>query len=328
MESNTFATSAYIAAPLETVHAYLCDLKHLDEWTLGSRMVEQVDDSTWIGTASGYQRHLYYHVRRLESPRFRGIEWQCGYSYQHYFKSYPVLLFPADYVLPGSTERGTYLHWVSVVDPAQRTPMIMQGIQTVHNSEVRALKAVLERGTGLTEAAQGQHRIDTDTIYIDAPLDDIAAFLGDLRTMPRWSHLLKPVGTIEREHGSFLDEYRQSVDVTLRSNRLEDYVLVEQDYVHPRFGTLQRSPTLIIPLAHAFGDPAIRGSILHRITFWNEAAPVRHGKLGIEDFGAENMNIKRLLEAEAGNLESFARGRSYIPQPAASRVPELKRVSR
>ncbi len=327
MESNTFATSAFIAAPPATVHAYLRDLKNLDHWTLGSRMVEQVDDSTWIGTASGYQRPLYYHVRPLESSRFLGIEWQCGYEYRNYFKSYPVLLFPADYVEPGSMDPGTYLHWVSVIDPAQRTPMIMQGIQTVHNSEVRALKAALESAAGLSEAVQGRNRVDTDTIYIDAPPGMVADFVGDLRTMPRWSHLLKPAGAIDRDHGGFLDEYRQNVDVTLRTHHLENYVLVEQDYVHPRFGTLQRSPTLIIPLAHAFGNPSIPGVILHRITFWNGSAPTRHGKLGIEDFGAENMNIKRLLEAQAGNLDSFARGQSYSPRHPASRTPELRLAS-
>ena len=58
-------------------------------------MKEQVDADTWIGTASGYQRTLYYHVRRLENTRFCGIEWQCGYEYRKYFKCYPVLLFPA-----------------------------------------------------------------------------------------------------------------------------------------------------------------------------------------------------------------------------------------
>ena len=313
MEANTFATSAFIAVPPDTVFRYLARLQNLDEWTLGSRMVEQVDDSTWIGTASGYQRSLYYHVRTLESPRFSGVEWQCGYEAGRYFKSYPVLLFPPDYVAPGSGEQGTYLHWVSVIDPAQRTPMIMQGIQTVHNSEVRALKAALERKAGLTEAARGTWRIEADTIYVDAPPDMIAGFIGDLRTMPGWSHLLKPQASITREHGSFLDEYGQTVEVTMRTNRLEDYVLIEQDYHHPSFGTWQRSPTLIIPLAHAFGAPSVPGALVHRMTFWNDAAPARHGKLGIEDFGAENMNIKRQLEAKAGNLASFARGRSYLP---------------
>ena len=313
MEANTFSTSAFIAAPPETAFAYLCRLQNLDEWTLGSRMKEKVDDDTWIGTASGYQRTLYYHVRRLENTRFYGIEWQCGYEYRNYFKSYPVLLFPPDYVEPDSAETGVYLHWVSVIDPVQRTPMIMQGIQTVHDSEARSLKAALEREQGLTEAAHGQYRVEADTIYVNAPIDMAAEFIGDLRTMEHWSHLLKPIGTIQPEHGGFLDEYRQTVEVTLRTSRFQEYYLVEQDYFHPEHKTMQRSPTFLIPLSHAFGDPAVPGFLLHRITFWKNGAPPRHGKLGIEDFGAENMNIKRLLEAKAGNLQTFALGKSYLP---------------
>jgi hypothetical protein len=318
MEANTFATSAFISAPLETVFEYLGSLQNLDEWTLGSRMKEQVDEDTWVGTASGYQHRLYYHVRRLANPLFCGVEWQCGYEYKKYFKSYPVLLFPPDYVEPGSTESGTYFHWVSVIDPVQRTPMIMQGIQMVHNSEARSLKAALERRTGLTEAAQGLHRIETDTIYINAPIERAAEFLGDLRAMERWSHLLKPAGTIEREHGTFIDEYGQMVEVRLRTNRLEEYYLVEQDYFHPRFGFTQRSPTFLIPLSYAFGDPEAPGLLLHRITFWKNGVAPRHGKLTIDDFGAENMNIKRLLEAQAGNMETFALGRSYLPPVEAA----------
>ncbi|HZS53167.1 MAG TPA: scytonemin biosynthesis cyclase/decarboxylase ScyC [Bryobacteraceae bacterium] len=318
MEANTFATSAFIAVPQQTAYDYLCRLKNLDEWTLGSRMKEQVDEDTWIGTASGYQRTLYYHVRRLENPRFRGIEWQCGYEYQKYFKSYPVLLFPPDYVEPGSTESGVYFHWVSVIDPVQRTPMIMQGIQTVHNSEARSLKAVLERRAGLTEAAQGLYRIEADTIYINAPIEMAAEFMGDLRTMETWSHLLKPAGSIERERGVFLDEYGQTVEVTLRTNQLEDYYLVEQDYFHPQHNSMQRSPTFLIPLPYAFGDASAPGILLHRITFWKNGAAQRHGKLTIDDFGAENMNIKRLLEAKAGNLATFALGKSYVPVARAA----------
>ena len=320
MEANTFSTSAFISVPPETAYAYLCRLQNLDEWTLASRMQEQVDPDTWIGTASGYQRTLYYHVRRLENPRFYGIEWQCGYEYKNYFKSYPVLLFPPDYIEPGNTESGVYLHWISVIDPVQRTPMIMQGIQTVHNSEVRALKAALEREVGLTEAAYGRHRIEADTIYIDAPIEMAAEFMGDLRTMEQWSHLLKPVGTIQPEQGSYLDEYRQVIEVTLRTSRFQEYYLLEQNYFHPRHNAMQRSPTLLIPLSHAFGDPVVRGLLLHRITFWNNGTPPRHGKLGIEDFGAENMNIKRLLEAKAGNLATFARGKSYLPPADAVRT--------
>jgi len=314
MEANTFATSAFISVPLQTAFEYLGRLQSLDEWTLGSRMKEQVDADTWIGTASGYQRRLYYHVRRLENPRFCGIEWQCGYEYKKYFKSYPVLLFPPDYLEPGSTEPGVYFHWVSVIDPVQRTPMIMQGIQTVHNSEARSLKAALERQAGLTEAAQGRYRIEADTIYVNAPIEMGAEFLGDLRTMETWSHLLKPAGTIQPEHGSFFDEYCQTVEVTLRTNQLEDYYLVEQDYFHPQHNSMQRSPTFLIPLSYAFGDPSAPGFLLHRITFWKNGVAQRHGKLTIDDFGAENMNIKRLLEAKAGNLATFALGKSYLPQ--------------
>ena len=146
------------------------------------------------------------------------IEWQCGYEYRKYFKSYPVLLFPPDYVEPGSAETGVYLHWISVIDPVQRTPMIMQGIQTVHNSEARSLKAALEREAGLTEAAHGRHRIEADTIYVNAPIEMAAEFLGDLRTMEHWSHLLKPAGTIQPEQGVYLDEYRQTVEVSAKNH--------------------------------------------------------------------------------------------------------------
>src|SRR3954468_1699383 len=245
MEANTFATSAFISVPPQTAFEYLCRLQNLDEWTLGSRMKEQVDPDTWIGSASGYQHQLYYHVRRLENSRFCGIEWQCGYEYKKYFKSYPVLLFPPDYIEPGSTESGVYFHWVSVIDPVQRTPMIMQGIQTVHNSEARSLKAALERRAGLTEAAQGLYRIEADTIYVNAPIEMGAEFLGDLRTMETWSHLLKPAGTIKHEQGEFTDEYGKRVEVTLRTNRLEEYYLVEQDYFHPQYNSTQRSPTFL-----------------------------------------------------------------------------------
>ncbi len=320
MEKNTFSTSAYIAASPETTHDFLCRLENLGEWTLGSRMLEQVDDDTWIGTASGYQRTLYYHLRRLDHPQFRGIEWQCGYEYREYFKAYPVLLFPPGYLEPsrlepGPAEPGVYLHWVSAIDPVKRTPMIMEGIEAVHVSECRALKAALERRAGLTEAARGRHRLAADTIYVDAPLDQAAEYIGDARTMSKWSHLLRPAGEVRSDGGSFRDEYDQEVEVTFRSHELADYRLVEQDFYYPKYDFLQRCPVLLIPCSHAFGDPAAQGVLHHRITFWDTASQPRHGKLRIEDFGAESMNIKRQLEERAGNLEAFARGLSYAPQP-------------
>src|SRR5437868_8067958 len=126
MEKNTFATSAFIQTSTARAFEYLRRLENLNEWTLGSRMVERIDADTWMGTASGYQSMLCYHVRTLEHPRLQAIEWQCGYRYDEYFKQYPVLLLPSDYLDPEAQEHGTYLHWVSVIDPVRRTPMIME----------------------------------------------------------------------------------------------------------------------------------------------------------------------------------------------------------
>ena len=312
MEKNTFATSAYIATEPQTAFDYLCSLKNLDEWTLFSRMIEQIDEDTWRGTASGYQSDLYYHVRKIEHPYFYGIEWHCGLEYQKYFQVYPVLVFPADYVEPGTDEKGTYFHWLSFIDPARRNPMIMEGIHTVHTSECRSLKAILERKAGCTEAAQGRYRIDTDTIYIDSPASVAKDYVSDLHNLDEWAHLLRPNGEITSESGEFLDEYNQKVKVTFRTHDLKNYYLIEQDYYYPDHNFIQRCPVFIIPCSYAFGNSSAQGCIQHRVTFWRQDKPYRHGKLQLEDFGAESMNIKRISEAKAGNLDTFARGMSYL----------------
>lgn len=312
MERNTFATSAFIATSPETAFNYLCSLKNLDDWTLFSRMIEQVDENTWLGTASGYQQNLYYHVRKIENPLFYGIEWHCGFEYQNYFQVYPVLLFPPTYIEPGTDEQGVYFHWLSFIDPVRRTPMIMEGIHTVHTSECRSLKAILERKAGCTEAAPGRYKIETDTIYIDAPIEVAIAYLRDLRNLEEWAHLLRPNREITPESGEFLDEYDQRVKVTFQTHDLNNYYLIEQNFFYPDYNYIQRCPVILIPCSYAFGNPSARGCIQHRITFWEQGKPPRHGKLQIEDFGAESMNIKRFLEAKAGNFETFARGKSYL----------------
>jgi hypothetical protein len=313
MEKNTFATSAYIATSPQSAFEYLCSLKNLDDWTLFSRMIEQVDEDTWLGTASGYQHNLYYHIKRIENPFFYGIEWHCGIEYQQYFQVYPVLLFPADYVEPGTKEQGVYFHWLSFVDPKRRTPMIMEGIHTVHTSECRSLKAILERMGGHREAAKGQYEIATDTIYVNAPMEMGVEYLSDLRNMDEWAHLLRPVGEILAQSGEFLDEYDQKVKVSLRLHSLSKYYLLEQDFFYPDYGLMQRCPTILIPCSYAFADSSASGFIQHRITFWKVNNPACHGKLQLEDYGAESMNIKRTLEAKAGNMETFAKGMSYMP---------------
>ena len=123
------------------------DLQNLDEWTLGSRMVEQVDDSTWIGTASGYQHDSTTMSARSRTrlPRHRvAMRLRISQILQMPTRSCcsPPITSPA--------ARTRHLSALGERDRsrAQRTPMIMQGIQTVHNSEVRALKAALEREGG------------------------------------------------------------------------------------------------------------------------------------------------------------------------------------
>jgi hypothetical protein len=314
MERSTFATSAYIATSPATAFDYLYDLRNLDEWTLFSRMIKQIDPQTWLGTASGYQNDLYYHVRKIDNPLFYGIEWHCGLEYNQYFQVYPVLLFPPQYIEPESDEAGVYFHWLSFVDPRRRTPMIMEGIHTVHTSECRSLKAILERNAGHTQAATGRYKIQTDSIYIDAPLESAVEYLSDLKNLGDWCHLLRPLGEIKDQSGEFLDEYNQTVKVSVRTHALSEYYLIEQDYFYPEHQFIQRCPVLLVPCSYAFGDPEAKGLIQHRITFWPINSPLHSGRLQIEDYGAESMNIKRLLEAKAGNLETFARGMSYLPQ--------------
>lgn len=322
MEENTFATSAYIATSVETTFDYLYSLENLNDWTLYSRMIEQIDENTWLGTASGYQNNLYYHVRKIENCSLKGIEWHCGFEYQKYFQVYPVFLFPPTYINPDTDETGVYLHWLSFVDPKRRTPMIMQGIKTVHTSECRSLKAILERFAGHQEAAWGRYRIETDTIYIDAPVEMGFEYLKDMRNTEDWAHLLRAKGEITDDKGEFFDEYSQNVTVTFTGYDLKNYYLIEQDYYYRDRNFIQRCPVVIIPCSYAFGDPAARGFIQHRITFWPIDQPLRHGKLQIQDFGAESMNIKRILEAKAGNTATFARGMSYqLPTVSSERLP-------
>ena len=187
MEANTFATTVYARTPAPAAFEYLRRLTNLDEWTLGSRMLARIDDDTYMGTASGYQTTLCYHVRTLPHPRFGAVEWQCGYRYREYFKQYPVFVFPANYADPRGEEEGCYVHWISVVDPARRTDMIMQGIAAVHHYESRGLKAALERGAGLKAPARGRMALLSDTMWVDAPIAMAREMLADPAGLARWA---------------------------------------------------------------------------------------------------------------------------------------------
>ncbi len=322
MEANTFATTVYAATSADKAFAYLRHLPHLDEWTLGSRMVSRIDDDTWMGTASGYQTMLCYHVQPLEHPSFRAIEWQCGHRWREYFKQYPVFVFPSRYVDRKSEEDGSYIHWISVIDPARRTPMIMQGIAAVHQYEGRGLKAALERREQLGAPAQGRWRVETDTMYVDAPIELAVAELSDPTRLPLWAPLFRPA-----QHGDglgdgrdFVDEYGRCVRVTCTAHRLDDYVLVEQDYAYPDQGVVHRHPIVLIPSSRAF-SPSASGFLLHRIGFWDSRAAPSCGRLGPQELAAESMAIKRRVEAAAGNFAAFGRGMSYAAGACETAAP-------
>jgi cytochrome P450 len=319
METNTFATTIFARTPQARAFAYLRRLQNLDEWTLGSRMRTRIDDDTFMGTASGYQAMLCYHVRTLEHPRLCAIEWQCGYRYREYFKQYPVFVFPSRYADPYGDEDGSYVHWVSVIDPARRTPMIMEGIGAVHGYEARGLKAALERAEGIAAPAEGRFAVLSDTVWVDAPLARARELLADRAELPAWAPLVRAV---DPARGTFADEYARRVQVEFTACDLGDYVLIEQDYAYLDLGEMQRCPVLLIPSDRAFGSEA-PGFLLHRIAFVRRDGSQAHGRVTAGELCAENMAIKRILEARAGNLASFARGMSYRPDPATTPAPPV-----
>lgn len=314
MESNTFATSTFIATEMEPAFDYLKDLRNLDEWTLYSRMIEQVDENTWRGTASGYQHDLYYHVRPIDTPSFKGVEWHCGYEPGEYFQCYPAFLFPSGYV--GKPADGVFFHWLSFVGPERRTPMIMQGIDLVHTAEIRSLKAALERRAGHAEAQRAPQEIQTSSIFVDAELADAVAFLGDLRNFPEWAYFIRERGAVSPNRGEFSDEYDQPVEVSAEVHDMGAWAIIEFAHHYRRnnaVGAVQRNVMVLVPCAYAFGNPRARGLVQHRVAFFDRYAPRRFGRLQIEDYGAESMSLKRVLEKRAGNLGSFGRGGSYEP---------------
>jgi pulcherriminic acid synthase len=319
MENNTFTTTIYAQSPAARAFEYLRRLQNLDEWTLGSRMVTRIDDDTFMGTASGYQTMLCYHVRSLEHPRVAAIEWQCGYRYREYFKQYPVFVFPSQYADPQEDEDGSYIHWISVIDPARRTEMIMQGIAAVHHYEGRGLKAALERRAGIAQPTDGRWSVLSDTIWVDASIEMASELLADRGGLAEWAPLFR---TADAAAGSFVDEYARRVQVEFTACELGDYVLVEQDYVYPDLEAVQRCPIVLVPCARAFG-PRTPGFLLHRIAFVRSDGSQKFGRTTASELTAESMAIKRTLEARAGHLASFARGMSYEPDPAVTKEPVI-----
>lgn len=303
MEENTYATSIYIDAPVAAVASYLAEGASLTEYTLYSRMQEQVDESTWLGTASGYQTPLYYHSRRHTVGAIEIVEWHCGAEYGKYHHVYPMLVFPHGYFGDADATPGSLYHWISFVDPRRATPMIKQGLPTVHRAEAISLKACIERGRGRRSPAVSPVALRSHTIYVDAPAELVARFLADPENATTWAYMLRRTGA------AWLDAYGNELQLTLTATPVGDYTVIEHDRLDGA-GQIERSPLLVIPAAFAFGDPAAPGCILHRIV----AEPSLRTA---DELATEAINAKRVLEGLAGNRESYALGCSYVPRGLA-----------
>jgi hypothetical protein len=308
MEKNTYTTSIYIDAPVTELATFMADGMNLNECTLHSRMHEQLDEHTWRGTASGYQSDLYYHVRRQRLEDLEIVEWHTGVEHRRYHQVYPMLMFAAGYFSDRGHERGTYYHWVSFVDPQRATPMILEGMATVHTAEAHLLKAVFERRAGHRRPIAASLELRSHSIYIDAPAADAASYLADVATAAEWGFLLR------RDGSSLVDEYDHPVEIRTRAHALDAYYLVEHDTHYLEDRGVVRAPILLVPAAYAFSRPELTGFIMHRVTAWPAAGARVHGKSSPVHYDTEAINAKRILEARAGNHAVFARGCSYLPR--------------
>lgn len=304
MERNTYATSIYIDVATADVARYLGNGSNLGEYTLSSRMRERVDDNTWLGTASGYQADLYYHVRHRDLDQIQIVEWHCGKEYGRYYHVYPMLLFTPQYF--GSAESGAYYHWISFVDPARTTAMISEGLPTVHRAESHSLKAQLERRAGRRRGVPGALELRSHTVYVDAPSDDAVSYLGDPANATEWGYLLR------RDGAQLFDEYDHPIEIRLAVHDLGEYRMIEHDTHYLESGAVVRAPILVFPAGYAFAQATAPGFILHRVTAWPVGRDREVGKASIDDYDTEAINTKRIIEAAAGNLEAYARGCSYL----------------
>ncbi len=313
MENNTYTVSSYIEANKNVIYDYLCDLKNLDEWTLFSRMKTQVDDKTWIGTASAYQKDLYYHIEKNLCLPFLNMEWHCGFEHGKYFQVYPTYLFEPKYIDQNSHESGSYFHWLSFANPEKRTPMYSSVVNSIHASECRALKNILERKSGLDKPAKGKYAIKTSSIYINAPLHLGVQYLSYYPNMLDWCHFVKPRTKNSEMYGEFYDEYERKIDVSMRVSQGANEIVIEHDTTYLDFGnTIKRAPILLYPCSYVFADKQARGFILQRMSFWDQTNDITIGKMQIEDYHAENISAKRMIELKMNNLTSFELGTSFI----------------
>ena len=124
-------------------------------------------------------------------------------------------------------------------------------------------------------------------------------------------------GEADATKGRFVDEYGQKLEVTSTRHDLGKYSILEFEHRYLSSNWIQRSLLVLMPCDYAFSNPKARGFIAHRIVFFEKNVVPLHGKLQIEDYGAESMSLKRVLENRAGNLASFNKGMSYLAEAVA-----------
>lgn len=315
LEANTYAASAYIATGADAALAYLSDLANLEHWTLGTRVHKQIDATTWVGSVTSSPDPLYFHVQETTGFPVPTFEWQMGREPGRYTTVHRWLIIPASLAHPGNDAAGVYVHWLSFSNPARRTVLADLGYdRIIHQTEIRHLKAVLERAQGLRAPASASHRLCTASLYVNAPASTLSAYLGTLANVPKWARMWPQMGTVSADSALFTDAYLQPLLVTSRASTDADMALLTLQVMTAPSPDKLSSTILsaILPCAHVFGDPDASGCVLHRIAFAPQCGHAA-GPHDPRDLFAESLAIKRHVELLAGHPESFAQGYSYQP---------------
>lgn len=289
-------------------------------------MREQIDATTWVGNVTSSRNPLYFHCRELTGFPVPTFEWQVGVAPGRYSAVHRWLIIPASLAHPGHEASGVYVHWLSFSNPARPTVLGALGYdRIVHQTELRHLKAVLERARGLPAAASASHRLCAASLYVHAPPGTLTEYVSTLDNLPQWARMWRQSASVSASSALFTDAYLQAVLATSQVSVDATMALVELQLAPELAQSPARSPSTIysavLPCAHVFGDPSASGCVLHRIAFApeRERASGPHGPHDARDLFAESLSIKRHVELLAGHPDSFAQGFSY-PFPVQPRA--------
>jgi len=132
--------------------------------------------------------------------------------------------------------------------------------------------------------------------------------------MDEWAHFLRPQGEIEPQSGEFLDEYDQKVKS--HSNAWSEQLLPNWTGLLLSWLRFIQRCRHYYPLLIRFRWPVRPVAFSTGSHFGKEAGLPTTANYSLRTL-LQSMNIKRFLEAKAGNVETFAR--SYL-LPSASAV--------